>query len=169
MSGLGWGRHWVSPHWPRGKERHFLNFSVILPPSLRLQSLPSSPTPAHDNLTPQICCLGNRGAPGPAPWLKGRGANPALSCAQLPCACRNSWGASPQFLTVTPGRHFDGEEGQGLLTPRGRRAGKGGGPEQGPLWSYAQLPSPATHAGMITALIFSPTHIQELSEGLWGL
>lgn len=99
------------------------------------------PSPCQPD-TPGLWLLGSCGAPGPTSWLKGRGANPALSCPQLPCAHRGPWGTSPQFLTVIPGRHFDGEEG--LFTPGGRRTGKGGGPEQGPLWSCAQSPTPGS-------------------------
>lgn len=101
------------------------------------------PSPCQSDI-PGIWLLGNRGAPGPAAQLKGKGANSAPSCPQPPCAHRGSWGASPQFLTVAPGRHFDEEERQGLLTRGGRRTGKGGGPEQGPLWSYAQSPTPGS-------------------------
>lgn len=99
-------------------------------------------------------------------WLKGRGANPALSCPQPPCAHYGPWGASSQLtLTVTPGRHFAGEEGPRPLAPGESRTGKGGGPGQGPLRSCVQsfLP-PAQPSNTCSKehcspnLIFSPTH-----------
>lgn len=114
------------------------------------------PSPCQPDI-PGIWLLGSPGAPGPAPWLKGRGANPALSCPQLPCAHRGSWGALCSWLLLQGGTLMERRdrdfslletEGQGKVVALSRDL-SGATPTQA---------HPETPAVRISALIFSPTH-----------
>lgn len=125
------------------------------------------PTPIrHPEDTATVVVPQREQQSGGSTWLKGRGANPALSCPQVPCTYYGPWGASPQLtLTVTQGRHFAGEEGPRPLSWReqdGERQWSWAGtplelcPEP-PAWAQPSNTCSKEHCS--PNLIFSPTHI----------
>lgn len=163
--GDGTGRAHIDPGEKKGTSQTSVS-SCHLPWHCRasLHHLPQPRPLCH----PRMWLLRNQGAPGPAARLKGRGANPALSCPQLPCAHRGSWGASPQLLSPQRGTLIERrdrdfsllETGQGKVVALSRDVS---GATLG-LPPQAQ-PSNTCRKDHCPDLL-SHTHIQQFSEGV---